>query len=286
MYIFDTHNHIWKCSGKHFEWITDSMHVIKRDFLIGDLLKVLKENGVTHNILVQATPEIDETKTLLDIADKHQMVAGVIGWVDIPKGVNIASDLTIFKAQSQKLSGIRYMSQGLNPNHLIAKNFIDGVKTVAKFGLIYELLVDRHQLDHVSELVSLCPDVFFILNHMGKPNIKSQEIKHWHTSIEQISSFKNVYCKLSGMVTEANIDTWRPCDIYPYIEVIMQNFGDDRVLYGSDYPVCLLAASYKETLNVILSWFNKHPRFSLEKVLFKNAENIYLKKNYQHLIVI
>lgn len=280
MRIFDTHNHLWEYNEKYFSWISAEMDVIKRDFSIAELHKLSTANNVHYNVLVQAIPEMWETEKLLEIANQSNRVAGVTGWVDVAKGEAIVPDLMRLIEVSNKLCGIRYMSQGLAPEHMLEDKFIEGVRSVGRLGLMYELLVSDSQLEQVARLIDVCSDVFFIINHIAKPDIQQGKIKTWQVSMEKIADFKNVYCKLSGMVTEANLSTWHPSDIYPYIDVIMKCFGDARVMYGSDYPVCLLAATYKQVLDLVVTWFDNNPQFSLENILFNNAQSIYLNRQY------
>ncbi|ODN43520.1 amidohydrolase family protein [Piscirickettsia litoralis] len=205
MKIFDSHNHIWECKGEHFSWITEEMSIIKRDFSIDDLLMLSEENNVQYNLLVQAVPEVWETEKLLAVAEQNERIAGVIGWVDVAKGRAVIADIKKLIEQSDKLCGIRYMSQGIVPEHLIQEKFVEGVRSVGQLGLIYELLVNESQLEYVEKLISLCPDVLFVLNHIAKPDIKQGRIKAWSKAIENIARFQNVHCKLSGMVTEADL---------------------------------------------------------------------------------
>lgn len=276
MKVFDSHNHIWKCEGEHFDWITEELHAIRRDFTISDLENVLEKNGVEKSVLVQAIPELWETKMLLEKADSSDRIAGVIGWVDVTKGDEISNDLSKLRKQHKKLIGIRYMSQGLPSNHLISPLFIQGVQRVGKEGLIYELLITAKQLKEATILVSKCPDVTFIIEHIAKPSIRNGEIDQWSRDLNELASYSNVHCKLSGMVTEADLANWEFSDITPYMDAVLNAFGENRVIYGSDYPVCLLAASYERVLNLTKNWLNSKPGVSAEKILYSNAASIYL----------
>ncbi|MCJ2377648.1 amidohydrolase family protein [Vibrio sp. ZSDZ34] len=276
MRIFDSHNHIWRCEGEHFAWITDDLKVIKRDFSISDLESVLADNKVEKSVLVQAVPEIWETRELLDIAEASDTVVGVIGWVDVTKGNQVGEDIASLKQSYSKLCGIRYMSQGLPPEHLMESQFVEGVKQVGNEGLIYELLITTAQLQQATKLVSQCPDMTFIVEHIAKPAIRDGEFEQWSDDLHTLAAYPNVHCKLSGIVTEADFASWNASEITPYMDAVLSAFGENRVIYGSDYPVCLLAASYPQVLTLVTNWLNDNPEVSADKILYSNAEALYL----------
>lgn len=284
MRIIDTHNHIWHCNGEHFSWITEDMATIRRDFLIKDLLAVLDEQQVEGSILVQAVPSLSETEWLLEIAEQTAKIKGVIGWADITQGQAVKQELQRLKAKSRALKGIRYMSQGLLADHLLTPEFIQGVRCVGEQGLVYELLITSQQLDAASQLIAACPDVVFVIEHMAKPAIRSGEIIEWSEKLQQIGQRNNnVFCKLSGMTTEAGYQNWTGLEqayqeIEPYISAVFAAFDDDRVMFGSDWPVSLLALPYVNTLSLCQRYLHANSAISPDKFFHTVAEKVYSLK--------
>lgn len=273
--IIDTHNHLWKLEGKHFDWINDEMEKIRRHFSVDDLEKILKSNDVDYSILVQAVPTIEETEWLLSIAEDSQFVKAVVGWCDIKKGEDCKHDLEKLLDKSELLKGIRYMSQDLPGEHLVDEDFIKGCKEVGRLGLVYELLIKNDQLEYATELVKRCPEVNFVIEHIAKPDIKNNDISKWSKDIEEISKYENVNIKVSGMVTEADWNNWKYSDFKPYLDQVFNSFGEDRIVFGSDWPVLLVAAEYKEVVGILNTWLNENGNIDKSKVFYKNAKRIY-----------
>lgn len=276
--IIDCHNHIWKLeSNDNFSWITEGMDIIRRDFSIDDLEKTLQENHISGSILVQAIPVTTESEYLITLAEQHDFIKGVIGWCDVSQGANkVQQALDNLKTHGSLLKGIRHMSQGLPPEHLITKDFIEGCQTVGKNNLVYELLITEDQLSHATKLIKACPDVTFVIEHIAKPNIKNFSIKQWQENIHQIAlTSNNVYCKLSGMVTEADWHNWQQSDFEPYLDILYATFGEDKLIFGSDWPVCQVAGSYKQVLTIIQTWLSKHPQINAHKIFYQNAQKLY-----------
>jgi L-fuconolactonase len=281
MNIIDTHNHLWHCEGEHFSWITPDLAAIRRDFLSDDLREVLGRNQITGSILVQAVPTLQETRWLLNLADQIPQVKGIIGWVDVAQGRAIAPELQRLQAGSPYLKGIRYMSQGLPAEHLIAPDFVEGVRCIGEKGLVYELLITAQQLDSAEQLIARCPDVKFVIEHIGKPAIRKKEVEPWRNALTFIANqHANVYCKLSGMVTEANYGAWENefaayDELEPYIDIVLSAFGDRRVMYGSDWPVSLLAMPYIQVLALIQRYIRQHHNISPDRIFHSVAEEFY-----------
>jgi L-fuconolactonase len=274
--IIDTHNHLWKLKGEHFSWITEGMDVIRRDFSFVDLKKVLLENQVSGSILVQAIPTIEESEELLKIADDNELVKGVIGWCDIRKGAKVQQDIDHLRQSGSLLKGIRFMSQGLSAKHLLKPDFIEGCRTVGKNRLVYELLITANQLPEAIELVKQCPDVTFVIEHIAKPAIQKQEISLWQENMMKIAQASDkIYCKISGMVTEADWEKWQQKDFEPYIDSVYRAFGQDRIMFGSDWPVALVAAEYEQVVKILNKWLEKNIELDKNKLFYKNAENVY-----------
>lgn len=284
MRIIDTHNHIWHCKGEHFSWITEDLATIRRDFLIEDLLAVLDEHRVAGGMLVQAVPTLAESEWLLAMAEQTDKINGVIGWADITKGQTVTADLRRLMGKSNRLKGIRYMSQGLPGGHLVTPEFVEGVRCVGEQGLVYELLVTAQQLDDVDRLIAACPDVVFVIEHMAKPAIRAGEMEPWRSKLRQIAQHhSNVFCKLSGMTTEADYQRWSGLDqayqeTEPYIAAVFSAFGEDRVMFGSDWPVSLLALPYAGVLALCQRYLQDNPALSADKLFHLVAENVYSLK--------
>lgn len=281
MRIIDTHNHLWNYSRERFSWITDELAAIRKDFFINDLLATLADNQISESILVQAVPELSETQWLLDISAAAPEVRGVIGWVEVPKGNGVLGELKKLQEHAGTLKGIRYMSQGLPASHLVEKNFIEGVQCIGAQGLVYELLITAVQLEAAEKLIAQCPDVCFVIEHIAKPAIRQGEITKWASDLRTIADrYPNVYCKLSGMATEANYTKWRSVDdawseIEPYMRVVFKTFGDHRVMFGSDWPVSLLALPYADTLQLCRRFLKNNPQYSADNFFHKVAEKVY-----------
>lgn len=274
--IIDTHNHLWKCEGEHFSWILEGS-VIRRDFSIEELKQTLLAHGVSGSVLVQAVPTLEESCWLLEIARQEPLVKAVVGWVDVAAGAAaVDKGLDLLLQCSSKLKGIRYMSQGLPPGHLFDDDFVEGVRAIGARGLVYELLIKAGQLDAAERLIECCPQVSFVIEHIAKPDIRHHVIEPWRSSIARIAQrHANVSCKLSGMVTEADHENWVEADIEPYMTVVFDAFGPDRVMFGSDWPVSLLAADYGRLVSLCDSHLRSHPGIDRDKFYALNAERIY-----------
>ena len=278
MRIIDTHNHLWKLENNDdFSWITVGMEKIKRDFTFSDLQKTLMVNKVQGSILVQAIAQTQESEKLLQLADRKELIKGVVGWCDIAKGGQyVQNAIDNLRNKGSLLKGIRYMSQGLPKEHMIQHKFIEGCQTVGKNGLVYELLVTAEQLDAAVILVQSCPDVTFVIEHIAKPDIKNHKIKIWKTRMKELlSSSDKIYCKVSGMVTEADWENWQENDFLPYLDAVYEIFGDDNIIFGSDWPVSLTAAEYLQVVEIIKRWLVMHPEVESDKIFYANAVKLY-----------
>ncbi|WBL24648.1 amidohydrolase family protein [Zunongwangia sp. HGR-M22] len=247
--IIDTHQHFWKYNAQTHGWIDDKMKRIRKDFLPEDLEPLLKENGVEGCIAVQADQTETENDFLLQLSEENDFIKGIIGWVNFR--ANNIEDRLAYYAASQKIKGFRHVVQAeADPNFLLRKEFCNGIAKLEKYGFIYEILVFPHQLGAVLEFVRKFPNQKFVIDHIGKPYIEDGYIYGWMTMIKEIANFENVYCKLSGMITEADYVGWSYKQLEPYIEVILNVFGAKRLMFGSDWPVCLVAGEYLEIMNI------------------------------------
>ncbi|TCS78421.1 amidohydrolase family protein [Pectinatus cerevisiiphilus] len=276
--IIDTHNHLWKFENNdNFSWIKEGMDCLRRDFGFQDLQKVLAANDISGSILVQAIAVTEESEKLLALAQKEELIKGVIGWCDISKGPEIVQmSIDNLKSKGTFLKGIRFMSQGLPGNHLLEPNFIAGCRTVGRNNLVYELLVTTDQLPYAIRLVEKCPDVTFVLEHIAKPAIKKHDISLWQKNIKKLAAVSDkIYCKISGMVTEADWHNWQQADFDPYIDTIYKFFGENRIMFGSDWPVSLTAAKYSQVVNILHNWLSRHQEVNPDKLFFENAIKVY-----------
>ena len=246
----DAHQHFWLFDPVKDSWINDDMLVIKRDFLPADLLPVLKQNGVDGCIAVQASQTEQETNFLLDLANKNAFIKGVVGWVDL-KADDLEEKLQDYK-QNGILKGFRHILQSEpDRKYMLQPEFKKGISALQKHGYTYDILIYPEHLPYAAQLAGDFPDQRFVVDHLAKPNIKDQQITDWQKEIQALAKQQNVHCKVSGMLTEADWKSWKTEDFTPYLDVVFNAFGINRVMFGSDWPVCLLAGGYKQTIEIM-----------------------------------
>lgn len=245
----DAHQHFWKYEPVRDAWITDDMAVIQRDFLPEDLNPVLNAAGVSGCVAVQADQSEAETMFLLELAEQHPFIKGVVGWVDL-QAADVADRLAYF-SRYPKLKGFRHIVQGEeDPRFLLRPAFLRGIEALATHGYTYDVLVKPHQLDATLAFVRTFPNQPIVIDHLAKPYIKAGIKQPWAAQMEAIAQSEQVYCKLSGMVTEADWTRWKPTDFQYYMQHMLDVFGPRRVMFGSDWPVCLVAADYKQVVGL------------------------------------
>ncbi len=270
----DAHQHFWRFDPRRDAWITADMGVLRRDFLARDLLPEMTAHGVDASIAVQADQSEAETLFLLDIAGRHPEVAGVVGWVDL-QAPGVADRLQHFSGFG-KLRGFRHLVQSESDDRfLLRPDFVRGVRALARFDFTYDLLVYPRQLPAAVELVHTVPEVRFVLDHMAKPAIRSGALGGWRESIGAFAARPNVYCKLSGLVTEADWGGWRAQDFAPYLDVVFAAFGPERLMFGSDWPLCLLAASYGQVKQIIADYIRALAPGEEDGIMGENAARFY-----------
>ena len=246
----DAHQHFWNFNPVRDSWITDDMQVIRRDFLPADLQPLLQQQQIDGCVAVQADQSEDETFFLLGHASANDFIKGVVGWIDL-RAENVEERLEYFSRFS-KLKGFRHIIQAEpEDDFLLRDDFCRGISFLAKYNFTYDILVFPKHLPYVSKFVKCFPEQSFIIDHLAKPYIKDKKIDEWKKNIQQVAQFPNVYCKLSGMVTETAWNNWTINDFKSYIDIVLESFGTGRVMFGSDWPVCLLAASYKQCCEVL-----------------------------------
>ena len=248
--IVDSHHHFWDPARADYPWLTDELATIRRAFGPADLAPELEAAGVEATVLVQTRSSIDETVEFLAIAATTSFVRGVVGWVDLtdPAIGDVIARLRETPG-GDRLVGIRHQAHDeADPDWLVREDVIRGIAAVGSAGLVYDLLVRPRELPAALVLVRRLPDVRFVIDHLAKPPIASGELDAWDTRMAPFRELAHVSCKVSGMVTEADWSAWTPHDLQPYVDVVLDVFGPDRLLFGSDWPVCLLAASYGEVV--------------------------------------
>ena len=270
----DAHQHFWRYKPAEYEWIDDSMAALRRDFLPDDLNPELKNNQFDASVVVQARQSLDETCSLLELAERSSTILGVVGWVDL-RSSDIRSQLKLY-SRNPKLVGIRHIVQSEpDDRFLLHPDFMRGISALEEFDLAYDILIYTKHLPVAAEFVEQFPRQRFVLDHMAKPPIKTGQIDFWANGISRLAAFPNVFCKLSGLVTEADWRNWTPQQIVPYLDVAFDSFGPDRLMIGSDWPVCLVAASYRRTIDVVKNYLlQKHPD-AQERVLGGNAQRFW-----------
>lgn len=270
----DAHQHFWKFDPVRDSWITDDMSVIRRDFLPQDLEPLLKAHGFDGCVVVQSDQSETENTFQLDNAEKHAFIKGVVGWVDL-RADNIEERLASY-SQFPKLKGFRHILQGEADRALMLRSdFKHGISKLNKFGYTYDILIFPDQLAYTKEFVQTFPDQPFVIDHIAKPYIKDKKISDWEKDIKAVAEYENVYCKISGMVTEADWGNWKVEDFTPYIGVIVEAFGTDRIMFGSDWPVCQVAATYSQVVELVKGYFASFSTHEQEMFFGGNASAFY-----------
>lgn len=270
----DSHQHFWRYNPVRDGWITEEMAALQRDYLPEHLLPELKLNHVEGCIAVQADQSEDETMLLVDLAQRHSFIRGVIGWVDLHSD-RLPERLKFF-SQFEKLRGFRHIVQSESDERfLLRRDFLRGISELRAFGFTYDILVYARQLPAAVEFAARFPEQKFVVDHIAKPQIKVKEIAGWEHWMRRMAALPNVHCKLSGMVTEADWRRWRPSDFEPYLDVVFECFGSDRLMFGSDWPVCLLAGSYCQVKKIIADYTQTLPQYEKDKIFGLNATRFY-----------
>ncbi|MFH5883647.1 amidohydrolase family protein [Halalkalibaculum sp. DA3122] len=266
----DAHQHFWNYDPQRHGWINEEMKVLKQDFLPLHLKKEMDKVGVEGCVAVQADQTERETDFLLEQAEEHDFVKGVVGWLDI-RADNLEERLNHY-AEHEALKGLRHIVQDeLDDRFLLQPDFLRGIKTFGDYDLTYDILIYARHLPVAVEFASKFPDQKFVLDHIAKPEIKTQEIEEWENGIRELAKHPKMYCKISGMVTEADWQHWKPEDFTPYLDVVFDAFGADRLMFGSDWPVCTLAAGYREVYELIGDYISGLSQYEQGLIMGKNA---------------
>lgn len=270
----DAHQHFWIYDAQRDAWITDRMQAIQRDFLPTDLAPLLRENDIDGVVAVQADQSHHETQFLVDLSSIYQMIKAVVGWVDLASD-EVDHHLEHF-AQFPIIKGFRHVVEGEEDLDFLTRPAIQrGMEALTKWGYTYDLLIRPRHFESTLNCVANNPNQQFVLDHLAKPDVRSGAFDEWAAFIQQMSNFPNVACKISGLVTEADWANWDTADFVPYIDHAIEHFGKDRILFGSDWPVSLLAADYKQVVDVAYSRLHDFSEEELAAFWGGNARRIY-----------
>ncbi|MEO9890943.1 amidohydrolase family protein [Aurantibacter sp.] len=272
--IVDSHQHFWKYEPVKHSWIDDDMANIRRDFLPADLKDVFSKNGVDACVAVQADQTLAETDFLLELANANDFIKGVVGWVDL-RSEKVDADLDKYHSE-KKLKGWRHIVQGeADHNFLIRKDFLRGISFLEKYNYVYDILIFPHQLGATLEFVKHFPHQKFVIDHIAKPYIKDGFYDGWAVLMKEVAKHDNVHCKLSGMITEADYKTWKPEQIEPYMNLVLQAFGTERIMFGSDWPVCLVAGEYRDAKVLVTNFISNLSASEQQAIMGENAIKFY-----------
>ena len=270
----DSHQHFWRYRPETHGWIDERMGVLKRDYLPEHLEPLLRPQGFDGCVAVQAAQTLDETRFLLDLSDHHAFVRAVVGWVDL-RSPEVERQLAEL-ARHPRFKGVRHIAQSEpDDRFLVREDVLHGIAALEPFGLAYDILIYARQLPAAIELARRFPRQPFVLDHIAKPEIEAGRISPWKEQVRELAASPNVLCKVSGMVTEAAWKGWTAAAFRPYLDVVFEAFGPDRLMFGSDWPVCLLAGDYRTVLGLVEDYMAGRPAAEREKVLGGNAARFY-----------
>ena len=270
---FDSHQHFWSYDPAQYPWIPPGSP-LQRNWLPPDLAPLLSAAGLDGCIAVQARQTLEESRWLLGLAEHHTIIKGVVGWVDL-RSPDLDRDLAAL-ARHPKFRGVRHVVQDEpDVNFMLGAEFLRGIGKLRAHGLTYDILIYPQQLPAAIELAGRFPEQPFVLDHIAKPHIKDGTLEPWQTQIRELAKAPNVLCKVSGMVTEADHATWTAEDFKPYLDVVFEAFGEDRLMYGSDWPVCLYAASYARMFTLIDDYTRGLSSVARDKFFGGNAARFY-----------
>lgn len=272
--IVDSHQHFWQVGRFDYPWMSPEVEVLYRDYLPPALEPVLKANGVSQTVLVQASDSVEETRWMLSLADEFPFIAGVVGWVDLMSG-DVGRQLDELTAHP-KFKGVRHLVESEPMDDWLAQpEVLSSLRQLSRYGVSYDLLVHTRHLKHVKTVAEHCPELRLVVDHLAKPPVASGEMDEWKREIREVARYPNVSCKLSGLVTEANWKEWRTEDLRPYVDHALEIFGPGRLMFGSDHPVCLLAASYSQVLESFQSLLTALSDEDRSRIFGKNAIRFY-----------
>ena len=270
----DAHHHLWRYTPHEYEWIDESMGLLRRDFLPDDLVREIAAAEIDGTVAVQARQTLEETRWLLELADECDAIRGVVGWAPIA-GDDFPGVMEEF-AERPKLKGLRHVIQGeKDENFILREDFNAGIRALRGSGLVYDILIYERHLPQTIEFVDRHPEQVFVLDHIAKPRIAEGLIEPWAGAIRELAKRGNVWCKVSGMVTEADWSSWSAETLRPYLDVVVEAFGPGRLMVGSDWPVCLVASDYGRWFGVLRDYFARFSEREQEFVFGETAVEVY-----------
>lgn len=271
--IIDAHVHFWKYDRQRDAWITNDMKTLQQDYLPEHLLPVLKRNEIDGVVAVQADQSELETHFLVEMAKTHGFIKAVVGWIDF-READIEKRLTYF-SQYPVIKGWRHIVQAEPAGFLADSSFLKGIRLLQQYGYTYDLLIHEHQLAEAVTFARQLPEQPIVVDHMAKPAIDKKEFAAWEKGIRSLAALPNVYCKLSGLLTEANWKQWSAADFYPCLDVVMNAFGTQRLMFGSDWPVMLLSGIYVQWKSLIEKYMENLSGESKAAIMGGNAIDFY-----------
>lgn len=270
----DSHQHFWQYNPAEHTWMTDAMQVLKQDFMPTDLGPLLNQIGFDGCIAVQARQSVEETNWLLKLADENDFIKGVVGWVDL-RSANIYDEFSGYSKQ-RKLVGVRHVVHDEpDDNFMLLPAFQNGIAALKDFDLTYDLLLFPKHLPIAVTLVEKFPEQKFVVDHIAKPFISNKKISPWKEYLKELAMHPNVYCKLSGMVTEAKWNDWKEDEFEQYLDIVTEAFGTNRLMIGSDWPVCTLSGDYASTMNIVIHYAHQFSKEISDGILGGNCINFY-----------
>ena len=270
----DSHHHLWRYSAEEFGWIDDAMDLLKRDFLPQDFVATMRNANVDGSVAVQARQTVEETRWLLELADGCEVISGVVGWAPIA-GPELTGVLDEFRGR-KKLCGLRHILQAeADEKYMLRPEFNAGIRSLRQYELAYDVLIYERQLPQAIELVDQHPEQVFVLDHIAKPLIRDGIVEPWASRLREMGKRENVWCKVSGLITEGDWGAWTSESLKPYLDTVVEAFGPQRLLAGSDWPVCLVAGSYGRWFQVLDEYFAEYSVSERKAIFGETAVKVY-----------
>lgn len=271
--MIDSHVHFWNYDPIRDRWITPEMDVIRRDFSPSDFIQASSSTPITGCIAVQADQTEDQNHFLLSLAQENAVIKGIVGWIDL-LNPHLDDRLSYWKS-FELIKGWRHVLQAEDEAFILNPRLVDGLQKLKNHNFTYDLLCYHHQLPAIIKLVDQLPNQPLVLDHCGKPDVKRQDLKNWESHIDELAQHKNVSCKISGLLAEADWKNWNEKEIFNCFDVILKHFGTDRIMYGSDWPVVLISRPYQDWFNLVAKYFSRCTKNEQEQLFFTNARNFY-----------
>lgn len=270
----DSHHHFWRYTPEEYGWIDDAMRIVRRDYLPEHLERAIRSCGIGGVVSVQARQTLEETRWLLQLSSVHEFIGGVVGWV--PLSAHGVPDVLAPLMEQGRLKAVRHVLQGEpDERYMLRPDFNRGINALLEFGLVYDILIFERHLPQTIEFVDGHPRQAFVLDHVGKPRIRDHVLSPWRENIFRLAERPNVYCKISGLVTEADYGTWTKQDLAPYLDTVLDAFGPHRLMFGSDWPVCLVATDYSSWFNLVTEYIKTLSDAERQAIIGGTARRVY-----------